>query len=233
MKRKRPPKEQIVESPREEDVLEGPTVIETVKALHAGTINGKSLSVSARRACVEYLHTEGSSIPEIARLLDVCEKTIGRDRKAIQEAYAIDPDPRLVPVMVGRLCHEAELAINRIRRATRDKEAEPGIRIDGEHRCYQIYSDLVQRAQHLGYLPTATQRIEANLRHQMDDLPPVDDLMLEVNRLRVFAEESKDSQMTLKLGELLKITAHANLAHSVAELKAAAPAKGSTHAARA
>lgn len=65
-------------------------------------------------------------------------------------------DPKLVEQMVGRLAGEAELAIQRIRRAVRDKvrnkDTPKTVRVDAEHRCYQIFSDLVGSMQRLGYL---------------------------------------------------------------------------------
>ncbi|MCI0363057.1 MAG: hypothetical protein L0219_04200 [Phycisphaerales bacterium] len=207
-----------------------PTTLATIRGLRERTITGKGLPANVRRLCVAHLTAEGYSAAEIAEIMTLSERTIIRDRKAIQEAYAIEPDPKLVPQFVGRLVMEADLVINRMWRAARDKGAEPGTRIDAEHRCYQVISDVLQRLQSLGYMPTAAQRVEASLKHQIDDLPPLDGLFLEMSRLRVVAQESQNGEMVQKLGELERITAHANLASTVAQLTAAQPAKEDDHA---
>jgi hypothetical protein len=212
------------------DPNDKPTVLETIQKLRDQSITGKALTVQARRACVEYLITEGSSIPEIAKVLDVSEKTITRDRKAIQEAYALEPDPKLVPQIVGRLLHEAELCMSRVRRAAREKEATPDTRVAAARACFQTWVEFIQNLQRLGYAPTATQRIEANLKHELHDLPKVDDLMLEVDRLRTVAIQNDDGQTAQQLTELLRLTAHVNLADQVNQIKSL-PSNGGNHAA--
>jgi len=199
---------------------EKPTVLDTIRALQARKITGASLSQLDRRGCVEHLTTDGYSLAEIADILKVSERTIARDRKAIQETYAMDPDPKLVGQIVGRLAHEVEQCIARIRRAARDKDASPAHRIEAEHRCFEIFNGYVLRLQQLGYLPTAAHRLEANLKHDLEGLPHFEDIVLEMNRLRVVAEQSENSDLIGKLGALEQITARASLASQVHELAA-------------
>src|SRR4051812_17712861 len=59
---------------------------------------------------------------------------------------------------------------------------------DGEHRCYQIFSDLTRRLQGLGHLPTTVQRLEAHLTHKSDDLPNVSDLQFQLQQIRLVAK---------------------------------------------
>jgi transposase-like protein len=218
------------DSSQSDDVSGNRSVLDTIKGLQSQTIQGKNLSPADRQACVEYLMTEGYSIPEMAKIIGVHERTILRDRKLIQEAYALKPDPVWMQQVIGRLYFEADVCTARIRRAARDKEVDPSVKIDAEHRCFQIREALVARLQQLGYLPTATQRIEASLKHQIDDLPSMGDLVVEMSRLRVVAEQSNNGDMIQKLGELERITAHATLASGITQLAGDTSTKEADHA---
>jgi len=194
------------------------TVLTTIRALQSGSTTGKHLSKDDRQACVEHLTNEGYSLPEIADIFKMSERTIARDRKAIQEAHALEHDPKLAPIMVGRLICEMEICIQRIRRAARDKDALPADRIQSEFGVFKIIHDAIQLLQRLGYLPTAAQKLEASLKHDFDALPPLTDLLQEVKRLEIVAEQNQDGELVKKLTDLKKLTGHAHLAVEVAEL---------------
>lgn len=198
------------------DQVHQSSALAVIRGIKNQSISPRNLSPADRQSCVEHLIGEGLAVFEIAEILKVSEKTISRDRKAIQAAHALEPHPELIPQMVGRLVSEADLVIMRIRRAARDKESTPAIKVDAEHRCYQITSDVIHRLQHLGYLPMATHRLEANLNHQIDDLPNFGELKLEIQRLRVVA--GKDEEAVAKLGEIEQTVLHAHAAHSVKQL---------------
>ena len=144
-----------------------PTVIRTIRGLKDRTIDPRSLSIDDRRAVVCVLSTDGHAVHEMAELLGCSERTIARDIAEIREANALRPDPNLPNRMAGRLVQEAELSISRIRKAIRGVEVAANVKVDGEHRCYLIMSDLVQRLQGLGHLPTAAQKLEAQLSHDV------------------------------------------------------------------
>ena len=144
-------------------------VLEMIRQIKTGALDPKALSTEDRQTCVMHLGSEGLSVPEIAQVLKRSERTIARDRKAIQEANAIEHDPKLAGQFAGRLVAEAETCIARIRRVTRDKDAPHAVKVDGEKGCYEILSDLTSRLQSLGYLPTAAHRIQADLTHNLGD----------------------------------------------------------------
>jgi hypothetical protein len=56
--------------------------------------------------------------------------------------------------------------------------------MEGEHRCFQIRSELSQRLQSLGFLPTTAQRIEADVIHRADDPTSLAEIESEARRLR-------------------------------------------------
>ena len=175
-----------------------PTVLSIIRGLQNGTVSPKSLSIDDRRACVEHLTGEGYSIVEIAEILRVSERTIARDRKAIQEANAIERDPELADQLVGRLGREVDLAINHMRRVAREKETPASVKVDAEHRCYQIFSDYVQRLQRLGCLPTVPHQIHGDVTHRLGDPPGFDELQGELDRLAVIVERSQPGDDSTK-----------------------------------
>jgi DNA-binding CsgD family transcriptional regulator len=161
---------------------EGRTVA-LLRDIQSGAAGAQTISIDDRRQIVAYLVADGYSNAEIAQMLKVSDRSIERDKRAIREGNALPKDPRLVSQLAGRLVSEAELSVQRIRRTSRDKVTPPAVKVDAEHRCFQILSDLVQRLQGLGYLPSATQRIEAELLHHVDEIPSLECIGAELNRL--------------------------------------------------
>ena len=149
-----------------------------------GSVDPSSLCPADRRLLVSFLMAVGQSTAEIALSLKTSDRTVERDRKAIREENAITKDPKLVEQIVGRLISEAEVCIQRIRKFQRDNQASPAAKIDAEQRCFQILCQLSERLQSLGYLPIATQRIEADLRHSAASSLSLEQIQDEAGRLR-------------------------------------------------
>ena len=158
-------------------------VLARLKQIQAGQLNPATLDKDQRGAVVVVLMEDGYSTAQIATILRVSERTIDRDRRAWREAIALDADPKLLSQMVGRLYHAAEISEQRIRSRTRDKDTPAGVCVDGEHRCYLIWSDLVQRMQSLGHLPTAAQRLQSEHVLHVDGPPGLGQLDEETSRL--------------------------------------------------
>jgi hypothetical protein len=191
--------------------------IELLAAIKSGRTGPDGIAPADRRQLVAFLAADGLSTAEIAQLLQVSDRCIERDKKAIREGNAIPKDPRLVAQMVGRLVAEAELSVQRIRRATREKEVEPAVRVDAEHRCFQILNDLTHTLQRLGYLPTASQKIEAELTHHAGELPSLEDLSVEVGRIKALAPIGTDGGAVV--AELEHTLARALLATQVQSVR--------------
>lgn len=168
----------------EEESSEGPKALMLLQEIKAGHLDPKSIRPVDRGVLVSVLMAEGQSTAEMAHLLGVSDKTIERDKKAIREQNAIPKDPKFIEQMVGRLVSEAETCIQRIRKALRERDATVADRVDGEHRCFQVLDTLAERLQRLGYLPTATQRLEAEVVGQWDhSLPTLAEIQHESLRL--------------------------------------------------
>ena len=176
-------------NPTPGDDANGRTV-SLLRKIESGAVNPTSIGMPERRQLVGFLMEDGCSTAEISQILQVADRTIERDKKAIRESNALARDPRLVEQMAGRLCGEAELSIQRIRKAVRDKKVSPSVRVDAEHRCFEIYNRLTQTMQGLGYLPTAARKVEADLTHHLGGVPGFRDLKAELGRVKEILQQA-------------------------------------------
>jgi transposase-like protein len=159
------------------------SVLSIIRDIHQGAIEAKNLTPETRRRCVEHFTGEGYSVADIAEILKVTERTIGRDRAAIRKINAVERDPEMTAEIVGQLILQADICIQHIRRVTRERATPPNVRVDGEKACWVIFRDFVQRLQTLGHLPTAPQEIRGELTHQIEQLPGFGQMKEEVARL--------------------------------------------------
>ena len=162
----------------------GERTLGLLQKIQAGTTDPKCIRPAERRLIVSYLMADGYCTADMAQILKVSDRSIERDKKAIRETNALAADPELVEQMAGRLVCEAELSIQRIRKAARDKNTPQAVKVDAEHRCYQIVSDMITSLQRLGYLPMATTRLQADLTHHVGQIPDLSQMQEEVQRLK-------------------------------------------------
>lgn len=158
-------------------------VIDLIRRVRAGELAPSLLSPEDRRACVGYLTLEGYSVADIAAVLRTSDRTVARDRVKVREENAVEASPELLPRMVGRLIAEADATIGRLRRIGREKETPPAAKVDAERGAWAATRELVQSLQRLGYLPTAVVEVRADLTHRLEEVPDVDALREELERL--------------------------------------------------
>ena len=175
-------------------------VLELIRQIKAGSLDPRQLPAAERQACVMHLSAEGLSVPEIGQVLKRSDRTIARDRRAIQEANALQQDPRFAGETAGVLINEAEACISHIRRAVRAADTPAAVRVEAERAIFAIRSELCQRLQSLGFLYTATHRVEAYLTHGYAELPSFDELKTELQRL--LEVEISDPRAVRELADL-------------------------------
>jgi hypothetical protein len=120
--------------------------------------------------------------------LKVSDRTIERDKKALREEIAITKNPKLVEQMVGMLVYESELSVQRLRKVQRDNGASAADKIEAERTNNQNRYQLFKMMQSLGYLPTAAQKIEADLTHRAALSGTLEELILEAERVKKIQE---------------------------------------------
>lgn len=180
--------------PSEKD--DGPQTLALLQKIKDRQINPKSIGKANRLLLVSFLTDEGQTTAEIAHLLKVTIKTIQRDIKVLHEENAITKDPKLIGQMVGRLVSEAELCKQRIRKFQRDRDASPADKMEGEQLCFQIICRLTERLQSLGYLPTAAQKVTAELTYQIEEVLTLEQIDKEVKRLQWIEGNSSEKEKT-------------------------------------
>lgn len=171
-----------------------------------GSIDPRSLRPVVRRTLVSFLMAEGQSTAEIGHLLKASDRIIQLDKKALWGENTITRDPALVGKMIGRLVTEANLCMERIRKSARGKDTPASVKVDAEHRCFQIFEKTIERLQSLGILPTATQKIEADLTHRAASSLTLEELHLQTGRLiqvekSLSAEEIKPADSVTEANE--------------------------------
>jgi len=188
-----------------------------LQKIQAATVDPRCIRPADRRLLVNHLMADGYSTAEIAQILKVSDRSIERDKKAIREANALSAGPELVEQMAGRLVFEAELSVQRIRKTARDKNTPQAVKVDGEHRCYQIISDMTARLQSLGYLPIAAQRLQADFTHSIGQIPDFAQMQAELQRLRQITGETQgtDPKLIEQLSEVETQIVKAKLANRI------------------
>jgi transposase len=182
---------------------DGPQTLAILQDIRKGLTDPKSFCPDVRRLLVSFLMAEGHSTAEIAHLLKTSDRTIERDKKAIREENTITKEPKLAEKMAGMLYAEAGRCIQRIRKFQRDSNASPAAKMEGEQRCFQIASHLIERLQSLGFLPTAVQRIEADLMHHAASSLTLEEIQREAGRLKQI-EESLPSEGTKQVDSAIE-----------------------------
>jgi hypothetical protein len=190
------------------------SVVDLIMEIRSGKTDPRSLAPGDRQACVAHLRTEGLSVPEIAQVLKCSDRTITRDRKALQEIAALAHDPKLAGRIAGQLVVEAGVCIDRIRRVSRDRDTPPNVKVDAERGCFQILAELTRTLQSLGYLPAAAQRLEADLSHRVADVPTIEVIEGEFRRIKQVTQHY-EGRVPPGLQELETIITRAALAERV------------------
>ena len=185
---------------------DGLQTLALLQKIKAGQFKANSIGTAERRLLVCFLMAEGQSTAEIAHLLKTSDRTIERDKKAIREEDIIAKDPKLAEKMAGMLYAEAGRCIQRIRKFQRDKDASPAAKMESERYCFQINCDLMEKLQSLGFLPTAAQKIEADLMHRATSLLTLEEIQIEAGRVKqiqesLSAEEIKQADSAIEANE--------------------------------
>ncbi|MCH8824633.1 MAG: hypothetical protein IH984_14125 [Planctomycetes bacterium] len=209
------------------------SVISVIRDIQQGGIEAKSLAIEDRKRCVEHLAGDGYTVAEIAEILQVTDRTIARDKAAIRQANSVESDPQMAAQMVGQLHNQADTCIQRIRRVTREKETPSNVRVDGEKACWVIYNNLVQRLQSLGYLPTAPQQFQGEMKHQFESLPGYGEMNDELARLEIIVSTHGSNEENLpliqELTELKDQAERGSLSEKIIAIEKQLVSKGETN----
>lgn len=161
-----------------------PQSLVILQEIKSGKTNPSLLTPAERRLLVSLLMAEGQSTAEIAHLLQVSDRTIERDKQAIRKDNSLIKDPELAGLMAGRLVDEAQTCIQRMRKFQRDSNCPPAVKVEAEKSCFQVVNSLAERLQSMGFLPTAAQKLQADLMHHSEEALSLNEIQSELHRLK-------------------------------------------------
>ena len=200
-----------------------PRSLQLLQQIRDGAISPKSLKAEQRLPLVSLLINEGQSTPEIAQILDVSDRTIERDRKTLREKAALESSHALLGETAGQLASQVELSVQRILQIARDKTVPASVRVEAYRSCVEIRCRSIERLQSLGLLPTAATRFEAKLHQAGDQIPDLDTIRKEIERLQQEDGDNPD------IKQLVQDVEKAKLASRIEEISKNAEAKGQSH----
>lgn len=180
-----------------------PGVLDLISKIKSGATAPQNINAQTRQCCVEYLHAEGVSVPEIAKLMGYTDRTIRRDLVAIRAENTLHQDPEFAGQIAGELLVETRRAMEQLARLLRDKAATPTDRIAASKARVELLERAIARLQSLGYLPTATHRIAATFgAEEIEDLAP-GQILCELQRLNAVVSDCSSGDLAaLPTGQL-------------------------------
>lgn len=170
----------------------GVPVLSLIQQIQSGQVAPKTLDRSTRQQCVEVLTGEGYTHHAIAQILQCSDRTIRRDLVEIRDRNALVPSHGLVVQLVGQLVTSADRHESLLTRLARDSTASVSERVQADYLAWKVRSELVQRLQGLGYLPTAPTTVvsEVTLHGDVQVGVTFEGLRAELVRLEELAAQS-------------------------------------------
>jgi len=139
------------------------SAVQLLQDINSGVLDAKTLEASDRQRCVELLIAEGYGYQHIRHVLDVSEKTIGRDMKEIRKRNELTPNIEFAKETIGDFFRHGINHHAYLMRLARAKDATNSERIAAEFTSWRILRELVERMQNLGYLPSRPQHVVGDI----------------------------------------------------------------------
>ncbi|MDX9911467.1 MAG: helix-turn-helix domain-containing protein [Phycisphaerales bacterium] len=190
-----------------DDLASPRSALDAIRAIRENTLSGADLTVEDRRRCVAHLLAEGYSVPEIAEVLGMSERTVQRDKAEVRRGLALEPGLQLAREVIGHLVWTAESQVGHLSRLARDPQAAAAERIECRRLIWTITRECVEQLRLTGFLPSATQRVSADLRVNAA-LPDLDQL-----RAIVLDAGLGDDPLALEIGRIERLISGAMEPH--------------------
>ncbi len=156
-------------------------ILTLIQQINSGEVNPKDLRPEVRQQVVEVLMLEGYSEPQLAQILQVCDRTIKRDIKVICDHNGLSPDSELIKKSVGNFVMKSEVHRSFLMRIARSREGTVGERSLAEFYAWKVETDKIKTLQTLGFLPLIPHHVVAEVYgHHDDDAATFADLKKEL-----------------------------------------------------
>lgn len=165
-------------------------ILSLLQQIQSGEIDPRDVDKDLRQQMVEVLLLEGTSIPQIAQMLKVSDKTIRREISTIKEKNALSPSIELARMLVGDLRMKAEAHRSHLMRLARAPGAKVGEKCLAEFYAWKVSAELIEKLQSLAYLPLVPHKIAADIyHHDENDSKTLGELKDELTILEKIAQE--------------------------------------------
>lgn len=142
---------------------ENKSAMSIIQDIRSGRLDPTVLDKAARQACVEALLGEACTKSQMAILLKVSEKTIGRDIQDVRFNNYLQPDEEFRKRMIGQLLMGAATNREHLMRLARKAESSVSERAQAEFLAFKVLTEMITKLQSLGHLPTQAQAIDLNV----------------------------------------------------------------------
>jgi len=165
-------------------------ILSLLQEIQSGKIDPRDIDKDVRTQVVEVLLLEGTSIPQIAQILKVSDKTIRRDIAEVKKRNALIPSVDLAKKLVGDLAMKAETHRSHLMRLARTQGASVSEKSLSEYYAWKVSKELVEKLQFLGYLPLVPHKIAADVyHHEEEDVQTLGELKDDLTVLEGMAEK--------------------------------------------
>lgn len=144
-------------------------VFKIIQDIKSGQMFPGDLSKDLRQEVVNVLRSQGSSVSQMASFLSVSEKTVGRDVEASKKKNALVPNVELARKIVGDLVVKADGHGRHLMTLARDHNASVSEKSSAEFYAWRVSKELIDKLQSLGYLPSVSQKVTADIYHHDED----------------------------------------------------------------
>lgn len=149
-------------------------VLSVIQKLRDGTLSGESLDKETRLECINALRLEGYTIPQMAQVLKLSDRTIKRYVKELKEHNALETDDNFAKEFLGDLMQKVSNSFNYLLRLSRNKETTMADKIQAEVAACRLLFDSAKLLQSTGHLPLEPQLFGADVYHHMNNFTEQD-----------------------------------------------------------
>lgn len=175
-------------------------ILSLLQQIQSGQVDPRDIGKDLRQQIVDVLRFEGTSIQQIAQILQVCDKTVRRDVEDLNTRKALNPSLDLARKLIGNLVGKAEAHISYLMRLARSQGASISERSTAEFYAWKVSKELIEKLQLLSYLPLVPHKVI--YQHSDEDAMTLGELKDELMAIEGIAE--KDGILDEKTKEKIR-----------------------------
>ncbi|MDD5281480.1 MAG: helix-turn-helix domain-containing protein [Candidatus Omnitrophica bacterium] len=164
-----------------------------IQGIQSGTVRVSSLPVETIEEIVAVLYAEGSSVSQIAQLLNKSDRTVYRYLEEIRRKNALTPSLKQAQEFMGELVQKARSSHSYLMRLARSKDGSISEKTQAEFAAWRIIKELTEKLQSLGLLPLKEQALTGDFFHHFstsDGQAMCDEIKNSIKDIEVIASQT-------------------------------------------